>query len=270
MILQHLTLTIKSFVHSICNLQTRNMLSLSLIVIITVLSQASSSQTNGLTCPEGWEALYGKCYLIVTRQSGSGLSWSLAQQDCHANGGKLALPLDKTENDGIFDLYTQRESKFSRFWIGAVALDKGDPLKFTTREGQKLNFTNWKPGQPNQPNPLSCAYVGNFGAPAQWADDICQFDKADYVCERMSEGLVKGDCPFEDNVLFVENSIQKESIEDCQEFCQEIDNCEVSIIGVFENHRKSHIQCDIFSTFQTLLIIPILNSEFFCSVFHLE
>ena len=123
MILQHLTLTIKSVLHSVCNLQTRNMSSLSLIVIITILSQASSSQTNGLTCPEGWEALYGKCYLIVTRQSGSGLSWSLAQQDCHANGGKLALPLDKTENDGIFDLYSKKESKNIRFWIDAVALD---------------------------------------------------------------------------------------------------------------------------------------------------
>ena len=171
-------------------------------------------------------------------------------------------------------MYTQKESKNIRFWIDAVALDKSDPLKFTTKEGQKLNFTNWRSDQPNQPNPLSCAYVGNFGAPAQWADDICQFDKADYVCERMPEGLVEGDCPFEDNVLFVENSIQKESIEDCQEFCQEVDNCEVSIVGVFENHRKSRIQCDIFRTFQTLLIILIygfckLNSVFY-SVFHLE
>ena len=98
-----------------------------------------------------------------------------------------------------------------------------------------MNFTNWASGQPNQPNPLSCVYVGNFyGKPADWADDICQFDKADYVCEKMPESLVEGDCPFEDNVLLVENSIQKESIEDCQEFCQEIDNCEVSIVRVFE------------------------------------
>ena len=69
-----------------------------------------------------------------------------------------------------------------------------------------------------------------------------------YACERMPEGLIEGDCPFEDNVLFVENSIQKESIEDCQEFCQEIDNCEVSI------HFNSCNQ----------------NSSFFRSVFHLE
>ena len=198
---------------------------LSLVVIITVLSQASSFQTNGLACPEGWEPLYGKCYLIVTEAS----TWNLAQQDCQLNGGKLALPLDKVENDGIFDLWTKKESQNDRFWIDAVALDKDNPLKFTSREGQKLNFTNWLTNQPNQPNPLSCAYMGNFGVPGLWADDKCQTGGVDYVCERMPEANTKDDCSFEENVLFVETSIQKESIEDCQEFCQEIANCEVCI-----------------------------------------
>ena len=75
-----LAVKIKSLFHSIWNLQTRNMLSL--IVIITILSQASSSQTNELACPEGWERLDSKCHLESCKTR---LSWEWRQTGS-ANG----------------------------------------------------------------------------------------------------------------------------------------------------------------------------------------
>ena len=217
-----LAVEIKSLFHSIWNLQTRNMLSL--IVIITVLSQASSSQTNELACPEGWERLDSKCYQIVT---GKPKTWALARQDCNENGGKLFLPMDQKENEGIYDLYNQRANKIERFWIDVAALDKNSPLLYTTGEGQELSYINWRFNEPDSPN--TCVLMGtNFAPPYVWVDKGCNF-LYDYVCEKTLKSFKKGTCPFEDNVLFVETSIQKESIEDCQEFCQEIANCEVCI-----------------------------------------
>ena len=197
---------------------------LSLIVIITILSQASSSQTNELACPEGWERLDSKCYQIVT---GKPKTWALARQDCNENGGKLFLPMDKIENNGIYDLYNQRVNKTERFWIDVAALDQNSPLLYTSGEGQELSYINWRFNEPDSPN--TCGIMGtNFGLPYVWADIGCNY-LYDYVCEKTLKSFKKGTCPFEDNVLFVETSIQKESIEDCQEFCQEIANCEVCI-----------------------------------------
>ena len=214
---------------------------LSLIVIITCLSQAFSSQTNGLACPEGWERLDSKCYLIVT---GKPTTWNLARQDCHENGGKLALPMDKAENDGIYDLYEKRAKIIKRFWIDAIALDENFPLVYTTREGQELNFTQWKNGQPNDKN--GCGFMGtDLGSVSVWVDIPCNW-KYDYICETKLQENKKGTCSFEDNVLFVETSIQKVTIEDCQEFCQTIVNCEVStydfILLSYYNRNKSHSQ----------------------------
>ena len=199
---------------------------LSLILISILLSQASAIQTND--CPEGWEPLYGKCYLIAT---GKPTTWSLAQQDCQNNGAELVLPLDKAENDGVYDLYEKRVNNVKKFWIDAVALDETQPLKYTTRDGCQLNYTNWLSGSNPQPNDANgCVFVGTgLGKPGLWADDSSCQKNYDYICVKNLESNQKGSCTFEDNVLLVENSIQKESILDCQEFCQTIANCEVCI-----------------------------------------
>ena len=122
-------------------------------------------------------------------------TWNLARQDCHENGGKLALPMDKAENDGIYDLYEKRAKILKRFWIDAIALDENFPLVYTTREGQELNFTQWRNDQPNDNN--ACGFMGtDLGSiPSVWADGQCNL-VYDYICETKLQENKKGTCSF--------------------------------------------------------------------------
>ena len=96
-----------------------------------------------------------------------------------------------------------------------MALDETQPLKYTTRDGCQLNYTYWLSGSNQQPNAANgCAFIGTgktLGKPGLWADDSSCQKNYDYVCVKNSESNEKGSCTFEDNVLLVENSIQKES-----------------------------------------------------------
>ena len=172
------------------------------------------------SCDEGWELFDGKCYFF---RSGELLTWSLAQQFCQEKGGDLPLPQDRVENTGIWNLYTKNINK-GGFWLGIVALDENSPLKYTSRDGQELNYTNWNAGEPNSPN--QCVFIGN--PPSKWYDMTdCIHNKADTVCEKPAKDDVKDSCQFEEDTIFVENSIQKEHINECRDLCFKVKTCKV-------------------------------------------
>ena len=136
--------------------------------------------------------------------------------------------MDKAENDGVYDLYKIKNTRsIDRLWIDVLAIDDDFPLKYTTRESKTLNYTNWQSGQPNVPR--SCAVLGVNG-PKWVSANACQ-SAYDYACEKtLQSDDSPQECFFEDDVIFVENSNEKDSIEECQEFCQTISNCEVKMI----------------------------------------
>ena len=120
-------------------------------------------------------------------------------------------------------MYTKNINK-GGFWLDIVALDENFPLKYTSRAGQELNFTNWNAGEPNSPN--QCVFIGN--PPSKWYDMTdCIHNKADVVCEKTLIDMSKKSCEFEEDTLFVENSIQLENIEACREFCLKVKSCKV-------------------------------------------
>ena len=190
---------------------------LSTLLSLFALAKASPN-SNDLSCPEDWERLDSKCYLIVNEAT----TWALSRKKCQEQGGKLVLPSNLVESLGIYNLYIQRATSTRDYWIDAIALDEKFPLEYTSTNGQKLNFTNWLDGEPNDPN--SCGLVSK-AVPRKWFSTNNCDAMIDYICERSLIPKDGGACTFEDDVLFVENSIAKESIEACQEFCQQIINC---------------------------------------------
>ena len=65
---------------------------------------------------------------------------------------------------------------------------------YTTREGQELNFTQWKNGQPNDKN--GCGFMGtDLGSVSVWVDIPCNW-KYDYICETKLQENKKGTCSF--------------------------------------------------------------------------
>ena len=198
-----------------------------ILILLSFLSLSSSSTTNS-GCDQGWELFEGKCYLFSTAGK---QTFTAALQFCHERGGELPLPKDLIETNGLSNLYSQNGGS-SYFWIDAVALDEKFPLLYTTRSGKALEYTNWGPNKPNNPN--SCTViagntvVGASGA-GKWYDATdCATTKWDVACVQVSDTFSNKNCPFEEDTIFVENSIKKDNIEQCQELCQQISSCKVS------------------------------------------
>ena len=180
-------------------------------------------------CPEGWESIPEhdpSCYLIVTDNK---LQWSEAKQVCEDLKADLFLPRNFEIESKVWNLYQSKGDVIDRLWIDAIAQDPSNPLDYTSSNGRKLNYTNWlqSPKQPNNPN--SKAFIGISGSnPPKWIDLAGERD-FDFVCQKSSEdtsGPNGNDC-FEKDVIFVENSIERSSIEECRDLCLNIFTCKV-------------------------------------------
>ena len=208
----------------------RNLLSfLALNLLFNAINVLSSNNTN--QCEEGWETLgYEKCYLI---QSGSNAKkWGEAKTFCEEQEAELFLPISAEEEADLWDLYISKPDAKKALWINVAALDSSNPLKYTTANGDELAYTNWlkSPKQPNNPN--SVAFIGPVNAGSE--DPPFWIDAAgpvifDFACQKESnESTIHNeeDC-FHDEVLFVENSVVVESIDECRLLCQKIQACQV-------------------------------------------
>ena len=203
---------------------------LKLIFVSLILNSVTKGSfiPNNLECPDGWESIDSfntNCYLIVADNK---KQWSDAKEFCENLEADLFLPTNSNEETMVWDLYQNKGNVIDRLWIDAIALDPKDPLKYTRSNGKDLIYTNWlsSPKQPNNAN--SKAFIGiSGGNPPKWIDAAGPAD-FDFVCEKDISTFTNQSC-FQENVLFVENSVDSENIEQCRNLCKEIKSCEVNI-----------------------------------------
>ena len=192
------------------------------LIMITLLTCQQTLANRG-TCPPGWENLNDKCYLI---QGEDKTTWLQARNLCQQQGAKLALPQSEEDSKALFKLYRTKTGKDldqECFWIDMMAFDNVDGRDFTASNGDPLSYVNWglRGNQPNQAHTCGCiGWVGFFyGQTNQWLDDECYVNYG-YVCE----ALDVDDC-FEENTLFLEDSIDDKSLQECQDECNRDEEC---------------------------------------------
>ena len=200
-----------------------NTLSFLTFLLLSKAIDAFPSNTN--QCQEGWETLGNKkCYLI---QSGSDAKkWDEAKSFCEEQKAELFLPSSAEEESDLWDLYSSRSDAKTRLWINVAALDSSNPLEYTASNGDELRYTNWlkTPKQPNNAN--SVVFIGPITEgstdPPFWIDAAgpAIFD---FACQKESNG---NSC-FQDDVLFVENSVAARSVDECRLLCQKVQACQV-------------------------------------------
>lgn len=65
-------------------------------------------------------------------------------------------------------------------WIGLRDLPQPDTFEWDTEE--PLSYTNWVPGEPNNPGGTEhCAHIWNTG---EWNNSVCDQAIAQIMCER--------------------------------------------------------------------------------------
>ena len=110
----------------------------------------------------------------IFRVSSNRLNWHQAQVECRKQGGELASPENKFENDSIIKLLGNKNG-----WIGINDIKKEG--KWTLLDYRPLSFKAWLPGEPNNFRGMEdCAKV--LASRKGWNDDSC--NGVDYyVCE---------------------------------------------------------------------------------------
>ncbi|XP_060038229.1 low affinity immunoglobulin epsilon Fc receptor [Erinaceus europaeus] len=138
-----------------------------------LLSLSSTPGSLCNTCPQQWANFQRKCYYF-----GQGSKkWIQARQACRQLQGQLVSIHSQAEQDFL----TKRASRTGS-WIGLRDLDvEGD---FIWMDEQPLNYSNWRPGEPNNASPGEhCVMMQGSG---QWNDASCRSLLAGWVCDRLA------------------------------------------------------------------------------------
>jgi len=107
-------------------------------------------------------------------------SWQDAQQTCQNEGGNL-ITVDTPEINNIL------KSKKELIWIGASDLKTEGTFAWTNgkivwKNGNKLSYSNWMPGEPNDHAKNEDCTEVNYGQPGQWNDRPCS-QRHYFMCE---------------------------------------------------------------------------------------
>ncbi|XP_040305689.1 low affinity immunoglobulin epsilon Fc receptor isoform X1 [Herpailurus yagouaroundi] len=135
------------------------------------LSSAPGSTCN--TCPENWVNFQRKCYYF-----GEGAKkWIQARFACSKLQGRLVSIHSQEEQD-----FLAKRANRKGTWIGLRDLDiEGE---FIWMDENPLNYSNWRPGEPNnQGQGEDCVMMQGSG---QWNDAFCGSRLDGWVCDRLA------------------------------------------------------------------------------------
>ncbi|XP_061170431.1 hepatic lectin-like [Saccostrea echinata] len=132
-------------------------------------------------CDPGWFQFEDHCYF----KSKEKLTWSNARLQCERGGGYLVEIESMKENDWIINKLTPAQCTIHWIlcviWIGATDQEvDGQFIWDGSRE--KLNFINWRSGEPNNYQQQEDCAVVNYPS-GEWCDFPCS-DKHYYICEK--------------------------------------------------------------------------------------
>ncbi|KAK7488395.1 hypothetical protein BaRGS_00020369, partial [Batillaria attramentaria] len=132
-------------------------------------------------CNDGWTAHGDACYAFVNEY----VNWPAAHDICRTLGANLVEIDSMSENQFILDLVHQHASHRDDQWIWLGIQDflrDGDWRLAST--GQKVNFTHWLRGEPddNDHNEggSDCVEMRPDG---YWEDTWCVNDENAVMCE---------------------------------------------------------------------------------------
>jgi hypothetical protein len=124
------------------------------VAILALISVAQADSTK-LVNPNNWHTYQG---------IDSNMTWEDGETYCKSKGGHLATITSSEENEFVFQNIAKNMSTGGS-WIGGWDLG-GDNWTWIT--GEKLLYTNWSPGEPNDSGDSMQIYTSN----GMW-DDYC-------------------------------------------------------------------------------------------------
>ncbi|XP_072279877.1 mannose-binding protein C-like [Pyxicephalus adspersus] len=99
-----------------------------------------------------------------------------AQKMCREAGGNLATPRNEAENSALRGMLSARGSGSTFLGISDLQVEG----TFTYLTGEKVTFTNWNPGEPNNNHNIEdCVVILSNG---KWNDVPCN-DQRHIICE---------------------------------------------------------------------------------------
>ncbi|XP_041619525.1 low affinity immunoglobulin epsilon Fc receptor [Vulpes lagopus] len=125
------------------------------------------------TCPEKWLSFQRKCYYFGEEPK----RWIQARFACSKLQGRLASIHSQEEQD-----FLARYANKKGTWIGLRDLDREG--EFIWMDENPLNYSNWRPGEPNNGGQgEDCVMMQGSG---QWNDAFCGSSLDGWVCDRLA------------------------------------------------------------------------------------
>ncbi|XP_067686886.1 perlucin-like protein [Haliotis asinina] len=144
------------------------------LFILCVLS-AMCMAVDGV-CPPGWTPFEDSCYDVIMEKE----EWAEASLICGTYHGYLAVIESSSENDFVKGL--MRSSGVNEaVWIGASDLFQEGVFRWAATN-QKLSFTDWRAGEPNNMNTAENCVEIEYYLQDQWNDNLCS-KKQPFICE---------------------------------------------------------------------------------------
>nr|XP_025841494.1 low affinity immunoglobulin epsilon Fc receptor [Vulpes vulpes] len=135
------------------------------------LHASNGSECN--TCPEKWLSFQRKCYYFGEEPK----RWIQARFACSKLQGRLASIHSQEEQD-----FLARYANKKGTWIGLRDLDREG--EFIWMDENPLNYSNWRPGEPNNGGQgEDCVMMQGSG---QWNDAFCGSSLDGWVCDRLA------------------------------------------------------------------------------------
>ncbi|XP_026337065.2 low affinity immunoglobulin epsilon Fc receptor isoform X3 [Ursus arctos] len=125
------------------------------------------------TCPEKWVNFQRKCYYFGKDPK----KWIQARFACSKLQGRLVSIHSEEEQD-----FLAKRANRKGTWIGLRDLDREG--EFIWMDKDPLNYSNWRPGEPNNGGQgEDCVMMQGSG---QWNDAFCGSHLDGWVCERLA------------------------------------------------------------------------------------
>ena len=133
-------------------------------------------------CASPWRLLPHGCYLFLTES----IDWYHANKTCEDMNAHLVKIETEEENEELFNETINLNITDPYAWIGLTDLAVTEEWVWT--DGEPAEFTNWAPGEPNNPTREHCGhmFLTSFVDPSRtskWNNRPCDLTQS-AICER--------------------------------------------------------------------------------------